>query len=74
MSHATQRSARQRRFDLPQRDRGTNAWKTMDPDGARNEFVHAVVLALDNFRVENHGAGPTNRERCEPTNWGRGCL
>ena len=51
-----------------------NAYKTMDPDGDRNEFLHAVVLALNTFTVENYDAGPTNRERCETTNWGRGCL
>jgi hypothetical protein len=51
-----------------------NAYKTMDPDGDRNEFLHAVVLALNTFTVENHDGGPTNRERCETTNWGRGCL
>jgi len=43
-------------------------------DESKDEFVHAVVLALDNFRVENHNTGPTNSEKCESTNWGRGCL
>lgn len=51
-----------------------SAYKTMDPDGDRNEFVHAVILALNTFTVENYASGPTNRERCETTNWGRGCL
>jgi hypothetical protein len=46
----------------------------MDPDGDRNEFIHAVVLALDNFTVEDYDQGPTNAEKCESTNWGRGCL
>jgi hypothetical protein len=46
----------------------------MDPDGDRNEFVHAVILARNSFGVEDFDAGPTNRERCETTNWGRGCL
>ena len=49
------------------------AWKTMDTDG-RDEFIHAVVLTLTSFTVENYTLGPTNRERCEATNWGRGCL
>lgn len=49
-------------------------YRTMDPDGDPNEFIHAVVLALDNFTVENYDSGPTNVEDCESTNWGRGCL
>ena len=43
-------------------------------DESKDEFIHAVVLALDNFGVENHTTGPTNSEKCESTNWGRGCL
>jgi hypothetical protein len=43
-------------------------------DESKDEFVHAVVLALDNFTVENYNSGPTNFEKCESTNWGRGCL
>jgi Tfp pilus assembly protein PilX len=53
---------------------GSSSYKTMDPDGDRNEFIHAVVLALDNFTVEDYDQGPTNAEKCESTNWGRGCL
>ena len=43
-------------------------------DESKDEFIHAVVLALDNFTVENYNTGPTNSEKCESTNWGRGCL
>jgi len=50
------------------------AYKTMRPVGNQDEFVHAVVLALGIFTVENYGAGPTNREQCGTTVWGRGCL
>jgi hypothetical protein len=49
------------------------AFKTMDTDG-RDEFIHAVILTLTSFTVENYTLGPSNRERCETTNWGRGCL
>jgi Tfp pilus assembly protein PilX len=52
----------------------SSSYKTMDPDGDRNEFIHAVVLALDNFTVENYDDGPDNVEKCESTTWGRGCL
>ena len=43
-------------------------------DETSDEFVHAVVLALSNFTVENYNTGPTNFEKCGTTNWGRGCL
>jgi hypothetical protein len=47
-------------------------------DESRDEFIHAVVLALSNFTVENYDA-PTSlnartAEACEGNNWGRGCL
>jgi hypothetical protein len=51
-----------------------SAWKTMRPVGNQDEVIHAVVLALNIFTVENYGTGPTNREQCGTTNWGRGCL
>jgi len=43
-------------------------------DDTKDEFFHAVVLALDNFTVENYASGPTRPERCEGSLWGRGCL
>ncbi|MGH7514514.1 MAG: hypothetical protein ACREOQ_16500 [Gemmatimonadales bacterium] len=49
------------------------AYKTMDTDG-RDEFIQAVVLTLTSFTVEDFTVGPTNKEKCETTNWGRGCL
>lgn len=47
-------------------------WVTWDetPD----EFVHAVVLALNSFAVENWNQGPGNAERCRGVMRGRGCL
>ncbi len=51
--------------------------KTMRPPAPGNnqdEVIHAVVLALGQFAVQNHTTGPTNKEKCETTNWGRGCL
>src|SRR5690606_11908291 len=38
------------------------------------ESIHAIVLALDQFVVENYDSGPTRAEPCETVQWGRGCL
>lgn len=43
-------------------------------DDTKDEFIHAVVLALDVFTVENYADGSTRDERCEGSLWGRGCL
>lgn len=43
-------------------------------DDTKDEFIHGVVLALDNFTVQNYDEGPTNAENCETTNNGRGCI
>jgi hypothetical protein len=39
-----------------------------------DEFIHAVVLALNSFTVESYSTGPNNAEACGSTPWGRGCL
>lgn len=60
-------------LNTPQRpDPNNNAFFTYDE--TRDEFVHGVVLALNNFTVENYQGGPTNWEACEATSRGRGCL
>lgn len=51
-----------------------SSWKTMRPVGNQDEYIHAVLLTLNVFRVQNHDTGPTNRESCGATTWGRGCL
>ncbi|NIP78739.1 MAG: hypothetical protein GWM90_05865, partial [Gemmatimonadetes bacterium] len=38
------------------------------------EFIHAVVLALDQFTVENYSSGSDSAEPCEGTTNGRGCI
>jgi type II secretory pathway pseudopilin PulG len=43
-------------------------------DDTKDEFIHAIVLALDIFTVEHYDQGSTDAERCENENWGRGCL
>lgn len=49
-----------------------STYYTWDDTGA--EFVHGVVLALQNFEVENYDSGSSRDQPCESTNWGRGCL
>lgn len=50
------------------------AWATVRPVGNGDEVIHAVVLALNIFTVQNYSTGPTDVEDCQTTNWGRGCL
>jgi len=49
-----------------------NTYYTYDDTPA--EFIHGVVLALENFEVENYDGGSANSQSCESTQWGRGCL
>ncbi len=51
-----------------------SAYKTMRTTGNQDEFIHAVVLALGQFTVQDYATGPKKEEKCETTNWGRGCL
>lgn len=43
-------------------------------DDTKDEFIQGVVLALNNFTVENYDQGSSDAEACEATAWGRGCL
>ena len=43
-------------------------------DDTKDEFIHGVVLALDQFIVEDYNTGPTSAEACEGSDHGRGCL
>jgi type II secretory pathway pseudopilin PulG len=43
-------------------------------DDTKDEFIHAIVLALGQFTVEDYASGSTRDERCESALWGRGCL
>lgn len=59
-----------------------NAQHVPDPPGQNyrsfntitDETVHAVILALNEFKAANHAAAPTTGERCGTTQSGRGCL
>ena len=52
---------------------GTTAtWYTYDDSG--DEFFHAVVLALNNFTVENFDTGATSAQACQGQPFGRGCM
>ena len=46
----------------------------MRPVGNGDEWIHAVLLTLNIFTVQNYNTGPQNFEDCGTTNWGRGCL
>ena len=59
-------------LNAPQRPAGGSNYFTYDD--TKDEFVHAVVLALDVFTVEDYAGGDTRAERCEGDLWGRGCL
>lgn len=39
-----------------------------------DEYIHGVVLALDQFTAENYNLGPTDVERCQGAANARGCL
>ncbi|HEU0052168.1 MAG TPA: hypothetical protein VFQ39_03280 [Longimicrobium sp.] len=43
-------------------------------DDTGSEFIHAVVLALNQFTADNYDSGATATQPCEATSWGRGCL
>lgn len=43
-------------------------------DNTADEFIHGVVLALQNFEVQNYASGSTNAQPCGARPWGRGCL
>lgn len=55
-----------------------NEWRTVrghpGPADNTSEWIHAVLLTLNSFTVQNYDTGPTNRESCDGTSWGRGCI
>jgi len=66
-------------LNTPQRYIGGSSYHTMDD--TKDEFVHAVAMALSEFRVHNALLGPDDAdnggfgaEPCEGIPGGRGCL
>ena len=59
-------------LNAPRQAPGTSTYYTHDDTG--DEYIHASILALDRFTVENVGSGSTDAEPCNGTPWGRGCL
>ena len=49
-----------------------SAYRTYD--NTSDEVVHAVLLTLQSFTVENYDSGPTKEEKCQGEKVGRGCL
>ena len=43
-------------------------------DDSPEEYLHGVVLALDNFLAEAHNTGSQTAQPCETSSAGRGCL
>ncbi|MEQ9398102.1 MAG: hypothetical protein RJQ04_02950 [Longimicrobiales bacterium] len=43
-------------------------------DDTKDEFIHGIILALDNYTVENYASGSNDDESCEGSPWGRGCM
>lgn len=58
--------------NAPTRPSSANNWFTYDETS--DEFVHGVVLALNNFTAEGYNTGATTAEACGTQLWGRGCL
>jgi hypothetical protein len=57
----------------PSFDLGGGTFRTWANRGS-DEFIHAVVLALSNFTVDDFDQGETNVEDCQGANNERGCL
>ncbi len=43
-------------------------------DNTKDEFIQGIVLALNQFTVENFAGGDDKAEKCGTQLWGRGCL
>lgn len=59
-------------LNAPVRPWPSQGYRTYDE--TTGEFIHGVVLALDNFTVENYSSGSTSAQPCEGTTNGRGCI
>lgn len=59
-------------INAPQRAPGTSTYYTYDD--TKDEFIHASILALRVFTVDQPWAGSTTAESCNGQPWGRGCL
>jgi hypothetical protein len=59
-------------LNAPVQPTTANNWFTYDD--TKDEFIDAVILALDQFATEHYDQGATSAEPCETKNWGRGCL
>lgn len=60
-------------LNSPQRGTTSLTYRTW-AQRSGDEFFHGVVLALDQFRAENHDQDPQDVEDCSGANNARGCL
>jgi hypothetical protein len=59
-------------LNSPQSPTSGSNYKTYDD--TKDEFIQGIVLALNDFTVENYASGSTKAEKCENELTGRGCL
>ena len=55
-----------------QRNANSNAYFSYDD--SNSEIIHAFLLTLNSFSVQDFDDGSTRDEACENQQWGRGCL
>ena len=60
-------------LNAPYRPTAAGTHRTWASRGS-DEYIHAVVLALSNFTVENFNIDPLDVEDCQGANNARGCL
>ena len=59
-------------LNAPWKAKSTASYTTYDD--SKDEWIHAFVLALNQFWVEDYDKGSDRHEPCDGTAWGRGCL
>ncbi|MCE9601598.1 MAG: hypothetical protein K8S21_05200 [Gemmatimonadetes bacterium] len=60
-------------INAPMKPTSAGTYRTWANRGS-DEYIHAVLLALDQFTVENYNVDPTDVEDCQGANNARGCL
>jgi hypothetical protein len=60
--------------NAPWRRRPQTGQSYFSYDDTTDEFIHAFVLTLNEFGVQDYNQGSTTAEKCQTQNWGRGCL
>lgn len=61
-------------INAPWRRRAQTGQSYFTYDDTEDERIHAFVLTLNQFYVQDYNQGSTSAQPCGTTNWGRGCL